>query len=142
MGWEYITVAGAVGVLVGFLLAKLTAKSTHDAEALKKELDKTRAELTAYKEEMVAHFANSADIIDKMARDFRQLYDCMAQSSTHLISNAEAKNNPFASLPPVSASEPISASKKYDAPPRDYSDGSSGLFNNGLDSEGKTNSTK
>lgn len=137
MTWEYLLIGGAAGLLVGFLIGRVSKKSP-DAELLRKELDKTRTELDAYKQEMVAHFANSSDILDKMARDYRQLYDWMAKSSKHLISNSDIQNNPLPKLHQITGNENLAGTKPaYDAPPRDYSDGSSGLFNKGLDSEEK-----
>ncbi|SES64995.1 YhcB family protein [Thorsellia anophelis] len=145
MIWEYLLIGAAAGLVLGFILGRISKKSP-DAEILRKELDKTRSELETYKQEMIAHFSNSSDILDKMARDYRQLYDWMAKSSKHLISNTDIKNTPFPKLQQSPNNDTVGTTKPtYDAPPRDYSDGSSGLFNKGLDSEEKvspSNNTK
>ncbi len=56
---------------------------------------KNKAELDEYREELVSHFARSAELLDTMAHDYRQLYQHMAKSSSSLLPELSAEANPF-----------------------------------------------
>lgn len=127
MNIEYVVIICVASLVIGFLVGRMTHKNAKNADSLRKELDKTKSELASYKQEMVAHFSNSADILDKMARDYRQLYDYMAKSSAHILSNTDINKTPFPAL--TTLTDIDSNKPKYEAPPRDYSEGASGLFN-------------
>ncbi|MBZ4317447.1 DUF1043 family protein, partial [Mycobacterium tuberculosis] len=62
---------------------------------LQYELEKNKAELEEYREELVSHFARSAELLDNMAHDYRQLYQHMAKSSNNLLPDSMADANPF-----------------------------------------------
>jgi hypothetical protein len=55
---------------------------------------KNKTELEEYREELVSHFARSAELLDNMADDYRQLYH-MAKSSSSLLPDTMADANPF-----------------------------------------------
>ena len=56
---------------------------------------KNKAELEEYRKELVSHFARSAELLDNMAKDYRQLYQHMAKSSSELMPELSAQDNPF-----------------------------------------------
>lgn len=43
----------------------------------------------------MSHFARSAELLDNMAHDYRQLYQHMAKSSNNLLPDSMADANPF-----------------------------------------------
>ena len=63
-------------------------------QALQYELEKNKAELEEYREELVSHFARSAELLDNMAHDYRQLYQHMAKSSNNLLPDSMAERQP------------------------------------------------
>ncbi|MCE1654056.1 DUF1043 family protein, partial [Enterobacter hormaechei] len=85
-----------------------------------------KSELEEYRKELVGHFARSAELLDNMARDYRQLYQHMAKSSHELMPNMPAQENPFNYR--LTESEADNDQSPVKMPPRDYSDGASGLF--------------
>lgn len=89
------------------------------------ELEKSKAELADYREELTNHFARSAELLDNMAHDYRQLYQHMAKSSSQLLPEMSAEMNPFRNR--LSESEAGNDQAPVQMP-RDYSEGASGLL--------------
>ena len=92
------------------------------------ELEKNKAELDEYREELVSHFARSAELLDTMAHDYRQLYQHMAKSSSSLLPELSAEANPFRNRLAESEASNDQAPVQM---PRDYSEGASGLLRTG-----------
>ncbi len=86
---------------------------------------KNKAELEEYREELVSHFARSAELLDNMAHDYRQLYQHMAKSSSSLLPEMSAEENPFRNRLAESEASNDQAPVQI---PRDYSEGASGLL--------------
>lgn len=97
-------------------------------QALQFELEKNKAELEEYREELVSHFARSAELLDNMAHDYRQLYQHMAKSSNNLLPDSMADANPFRNRLAESEASNDQAPVQM---PRDYSEGASGLLRGG-----------
>ncbi|WP_312926319.1 ZapG family protein, partial [Pseudescherichia sp.] len=92
---------------------------------LQYELEKNKAELEEYREELTGHFARSAELLDNMAHDYRQLYQHMAKSSSQLLPEMSAEDNPFRNRLAESEAGNDQAPVQM---PRDYSDSASGLL--------------
>ena len=123
MIWVYALIGLAVGLIIGALAVRLGSSKFREQEAMKRDLEKNKAELEEYRKELVSHFARSAELLDNMAKDYRQLYQHMAKSSSELMPELSAQDNPFSyRLTADNDQAPVKM------PPRDYSDGSSGLF--------------
>ncbi|WP_087016646.1 Z-ring associated protein ZapG [Thaumasiovibrio subtropicus] len=134
----------AGGIVVGALLTRLLSRKTKQQKDLQKDLDKTRYELEQYRQELVDHFAQSAGLLDNIAKDYSKLYQHMAKTSTELMPNLPAQDNPFAArishLTPVENETPEAAEKEEPQPeeapeeeviaqaPKDYSDEATGLL--------------
>lgn len=119
------------GILIGALAVRLTNKSVKQQKTLKKELDKSKYELEQFRQELVDHFARSADLLDNVAKDYSKLYEHMAKTSTELMPNLPAQDNPFAKR--ITSLETVKDDAKEDESveqaPRDYANGATGLFN-------------
>lgn len=118
------------GILIGALAVRLTNKSVKQQKTLKKELDKSKYELEQFRQELVDHFARSADLLDNVAKDYSKLYEHMAKTSTELMPNLPAQDNPFAKR--ITSLEAVKDDAKdeenIDQAPRDYANGATGLF--------------
>ncbi|AWH88395.1 Z-ring associated protein ZapG [Limnobaculum parvum] len=130
MTWEYALIAGlVVGLIIGALVMRFGNRKLRQQTALQQELNKNKAELEAYRQELVSHFSHSAELLEKMAQDYRQFQKHMIKSSTALLPDMATSDNPFSYInykPVSSASEQEQLSANI--PPRDYSEGASGLF--------------
>ncbi|OKP03424.1 Z-ring associated protein ZapG [Xenorhabdus eapokensis] len=126
MTWEYALIGLIIGFIVGALAVRFGSSKLRQQNALQAELEKNRAELEEYRKELVSHFARSAELLDNMARDYRQLYQHMAKSSNELMPNMPVQDNPFN----YHLGESNTKTQKVTAnmPPRDYSEGASGLL--------------
>jgi uncharacterized membrane-anchored protein YhcB (DUF1043 family) len=117
MTWEYALIGLVVGIAIGAVAMRFGNRKLRDQQVMQNEIDKSKAELEEYRQELVGHFARSAELLDNMATDYRQLYQHMAKSSNNLLpfnyrlTGSEADND----------QAPVEM-------PRDYSDGASGLL--------------
>lgn len=95
MTWEYALIGLVVGIIIGAVAMRFGNRKLRQQQALQYELEKNKAELDDYREELVSHFARSAELLDNMAHDYRQLYQHMAKSSSSLLPEMSAETNPF-----------------------------------------------
>lgn len=77
---EYALIGLVVGIIIGAVAMRFGNRKLRQQQALQFELEKNKAELEEYREELVSHFARSAELLDNMADDYRQLYQHMAKA--------------------------------------------------------------
>ncbi|KNC07526.1 hypothetical protein AC791_17215 [Klebsiella sp. RIT-PI-d] len=129
MTWEYALIGLVVGIIIGAVAMRFGNRKLRQQQALQYELEKNKAELEEYRDELVSHFAQSAELLDNMAHDYRQLYQHMAKSSSALLPDImAAENNPFRNRLAESEASNDQAPVQM---PRDYSEGASGLLRKG-----------
>ena len=125
MTWEYALIGLVAGVIIGALAMRFGNKKLREQRSQQYELEKTKAELADYREELTSHFAQSAELLDNMARDYRQLYQHMAKGSNDLLPNLPGQKNPFAYQLTEAEADNDQVPVQM---PRDYSEGASGLL--------------
>ena len=124
MTWEYALIGLVVGIIIGAVAMRFGNRKLRQQQSLQYELEKNKAELEEYREELV-----SAELLDNMATDYRQLYQHMAKSSSSLLPEMTAETNPFRNRLADSEAGNDQAPVQM---PRDYSDGASGLLRGGV----------
>ncbi|HGG8722849.1 TPA: Z-ring associated protein ZapG [Enterobacter cloacae] len=129
MTWEYALIGLVVGIVIGAVAMRFGNRKLRQQQSLQYELEKNKAELEEYREELVSHLARSAELLDNMATDYRQLYQHMAKSSSSLLPEMTAETNPFRNRLADSEAGNDQAPVQM---PRDYSDGASGLLRGGV----------
>ncbi len=153
MTWINALLYFVAGVAIGALITRMLTRKTKQQKDLQKDLDKTRYELEQYRQELVDHFAQSAGLLDNIAKDYSKLYQHMAKTSTELMPNLPAQDNPFAArishLTPVEADESNSEVETEEpsteaTAPKDYSNEASGLLegDSSLPKDAKPNEAK
>jgi len=125
MTWEYAVIGLVVGIAIGAVAMRFGNRKLRNQQVMKNELEKSKAELDEYRQELVGHFARSAELLDNMATDYRQLYQHMAKSSNNLLPDMPEQDNPFNYR--LTGSEADNDQVPVQMP-RDYSDGASGLL--------------
>ncbi|HBV40682.1 MAG TPA: DUF1043 domain-containing protein [Erwinia sp.] len=125
MTWEYALIGLVAGVIIGALAMRFGNKKLREQRSQQYELEKTKAELADYREELTSHFAQSAELLDNMARDYRQLYQHMAKGSNDLLPNLPGEKNPFAYQLTESEADNDQVPVQM---PRDYPDSATGLL--------------
>lgn len=127
MAWIYALLIFLAGALVGAFTARLGNKGLKQQKELKKDLDKSKYELEQYRQELVDHFACSAELLDNIAKDYSKLYEHMAKTSTELMPNLPEQDNPFSHRIGTLESVQQTANPIHDQP-RDYANGATGLL--------------
>lgn len=119
----YLIVSVIVGFILGLLFVYLVSPKTRKYNQVKKELETSLEELNTQRQMMVKHFSHSAEILDSMAKEFRRLYQHMAENSSQFISHEEM---------PALNSDSGNRKKEIslETQPVDYPDNPSGLLKN------------
>ncbi|CAO95347.1 Z-ring associated protein ZapG [Erwinia tasmaniensis] len=125
MTWEYALIGLVVGIIIGAVAMRFGNRKLREQHSLQYELEKSKAELADYHQELSNHFAHSAELLDNMARDYRQLYQHMAKGSHDLLPNLPGEKNPFAYQLTESEADNDQVPVQM---PRDYPDSASGLL--------------
>lgn len=126
MTWEYALIGLVVGVIIGAVGMRFGNRKLRQQQTLQHELESSKAELEEYREELTGHFARSAELLDNMADDYRQLYQHMAKSSNSLLPNRPGDDNPFRHR--LTGVEAENDQIPVEMQPRDYSDSATGLL--------------
>lgn len=95
MIWEYALICLVFGIIIGAVAMRFGNCRLRQQQALQHELDKSKTELEKYRQELVSHFAYSAELLDNVARDYRQMYQHLAKSSNNLLPDLPKQANPF-----------------------------------------------
>lgn len=125
MTWEYALVGLVFGIVIGAVAMRFGNPKLLQQQALQHELDKSKTELEKYRQELVGHFAYSAELLDNMAHDYRQLYQHMAKSSNNLLTDLPNQENPFRYQLTEAETDNDQAPVEI---PRDYSESASCLL--------------
>lgn len=85
----YLCIAFFGGLIVGWILTLVFCAKIKNQRHLQQELDAAKLALSTQKQMIFKHFSHSAEILDKMAGDFRVLYKHMADNSSALLIKEE-----------------------------------------------------
>jgi uncharacterized membrane-anchored protein YhcB (DUF1043 family) len=80
--WLAVTGSIIVGVVAGILFQRSTGSAGKRAAKLEADLAQARSDLARYREETARHFGKSADLLGRMASDYREFLD-------HFVGGAE-----------------------------------------------------
>ena len=118
--WQAASIGLIIGMLIGYLVVRFTKGSIKHQMQTKTELKNVKAQLEAQNVQLEKHFAESAELFKTLIGDYQKLYRHYAHSSDTLLGK-----NPKG----LFTQQLITAADKpQEEPPRDYSEGSSGLF--------------
>ena len=118
--WQAASIGLIIGMLIGYFIARFTKGSIKHQMQTETELKNVKAQLEAQNVQLEKHFAESAELFKTLIGDYQKLYRHYAHSSDTLL----GKN-----LKGLFTQQLVTAADKpQEEPPRDYSEGSSGLF--------------
>ncbi|MWP61374.1 YhcB family protein [Gilliamella sp. Pas-s25] len=120
----YLMIGLVIGFIIGFIFVSVISPKARKYAKVKHELEQAKDELIAQKQMIAKHFSHSAEILDSMAKEFRRLYQHMAENSGQFIDGDKATSLDFDSNSDSDEKKEMILDKQ----PRDYSDNSSGLF--------------
>lgn len=88
----YLCIGIVIGGMAGFYFAKLDDFSKKQKQALEDKLHKTEQELVEYKDQVTAHFIETADLINNMTESYQKVHEHLAKGSVELCNNAVEVN--------------------------------------------------
>lgn len=118
--WQAASIGLIIGMLIGYLIVRFTKGSIKHQMQTKTELKNVKTQLEAQNVQLEKHFAESAELFKTLIGDYQKLYRHYAHSSDTLLGK-----NPKGLFTQQLVT---AADKPQEEPPRDYSEGSSGLF--------------
>lgn len=121
--WQAAVIGLVVGVILGYLLLRLTKGSVKKQVQTEAELKEVKTQLNDKQAQLEKHFAESAELFKTLIGDYQKLYRHYAVSSETLLGSKPADKGLFTQQLVTASSE-----SKSEEPPRDYSEGSSGLL--------------
>ncbi|MDO4625931.1 MAG: DUF1043 family protein [Pasteurellaceae bacterium] len=123
--WQSAIIGVIIGALLAYLFIRFTKGSVKKQAKTEAELQQVKAELANQKQQLEQHFGQSAELLKTMAQDYQKLYHHLANASATLLPELESKPLFPNKLIEQQPSEPA---QSEDNPPRDYSEGSSGIL--------------
>jgi len=81
MWWIALPVLFAAGLGLGFLWGRSRTDEAQKAKSLEEELRRSQEEMNRYKAQVAAHFATTAELMEKLTDDYRSVYRHLAESS-------------------------------------------------------------
>ena len=118
--WQAASIGLIIGMFIGYLIVRFTKGSIKHQMQTKTELKNVKTQLEAQNVQLEKHFAESAELFKTLIGDYQKLYRHYAHSSDTLLGK-----NPKGLFTQQLVT---AADKPQEEPPRDYSEGSSGLF--------------
>ncbi|UTZ26280.1 DUF1043 family protein [Vibrio campbellii] len=128
MPWIYAIVGLLVGTIVGVVISRLTTPEYKKQKSVQKELEAAKFELEQQRQELVDHFAQTAEMLDTLGKDYTKLYQHMAKTSSELLPNLPEQDNPFDKKTAMSTESIEEDQSDVSEQPKDYANGATGLL--------------
>lgn len=132
--WQVLVIGLIIGAIIGYLIARFSNANVKKQIKTIKKLEETKQQLEQQQKDLEQHFQQSAELMKNLAQNYQALYQHFGQASLTLLPNTEKPC--FAELLTTTQAEQAKTEQKNteptleqtNIPPRDYSEGSSGLF--------------
>lgn len=120
--WLAVVAAFIIGFILGYVVLRATNANVQKQHKLEQDLKSATEKIDQQKDQLEQHFQQSAALLSTLAEDYKKLYTHLAKSSETLLPNETQQKIEF-----FKQTEVENADTK-DNPPKDYSEGSSGLL--------------
>ena len=101
-------------------------------KTIHKDLETAKFELEQQKQDLTDHFAQTAEMLDSLGKEYTKLYQHMAKTSAELLPNMPEQDNPFAQKVAAQQTEEPAETEQPSAvlsdAPKDYASGATGLL--------------
>ncbi|NOH96835.1 Z-ring associated protein ZapG [Vibrio sp. 99-70-13A1] len=129
MPWMYAVAGLLVGAILGVVISRLMTPEYNKQKNVQKELDSAKFALEQQRQELADHFAQTAEMLDTLGKDYTKLYQHMEKTSAELLPNLPEQDNPFVKTAAVHSDKAEKSETSIEQPPKDYAHGATGLFN-------------
>lgn len=123
--WRAALLGLVVGFAIGYFLLRFTKGSVKKQVKTETELRVLKEQLENQKQQLEKHFAESANLLKRLAQDYQHLYQHFAGASVQLLPELDEKA--LFQAQNVGGADETSTAVSDDQP-KDYSEGSSGLL--------------
>jgi len=137
MSWIIGVLLVAVGMIIGFFVARYWLQEHSDQARLNEEVTASKQQLANYQREVSEHFATANALVEQLAETQAKLQSYLGHSADLLQQSSYQSDLPFFAedtlrqlrvANAVNSDSRKNESGEGDAPPRDYPDSASGLF--------------
>ncbi|WP_319536165.1 Z-ring associated protein ZapG [uncultured Vibrio sp.] len=128
MPWIHAIVGLLVGTIVGVVISRLTTPEYKKQKSVQKELESAKFELEQQRQELVDHFAQTAEMLDTLGKDYTKLYQHLAKTSSELLPNLPEQDNPFDKKTAMASEQIKEEQPNVNEQPKDYANGATGLL--------------
>ncbi len=130
MPWIYAIVGLLVGLVVGVVISRLTTPQYKNQKSLQKDLDSTKYALEQQRQDLADHFAQTAEMLDTLGKDYTKLYQHMSKTTAELLPNLPEQDNPFVKQVVQQKQSVANSDEAFEEQPKDYALGATGLLKN------------
>nr|WP_276583354.1 DUF1043 family protein [Pseudomonas sp. RIT-PI-S] len=113
MVWLLPTLALVVGVVAGFLIARLMPNAVPGGT--QRQLDDLQKKFDNYQHEVVTHFNSTAILVKKLTQSYQEVQEHLAEGANHLALDELTRQRLLAALHPDASQPP----RDRLTPPRD-----------------------
>lgn len=117
----FMAIAGAViGLIIGYFTGRRTAPGSETARDLGEKLEQAEAARERYEQRVNAHFADTANKLNALTANYRDVYQHLAGGASELCSDDDAAQFKALEAPQEPEHETIDADSVVVEAPRDY----------------------
>ncbi|WP_428772915.1 Z-ring associated protein ZapG [Vibrio sp.] len=128
MPWIYALVGLMAGAILGIVITRITTPQYKNQKSIRKDLESAKFELEQQRQELADHFAQTAEMLDTIGKDYTKLYQHMAKTSSDLLPNLPPQDNPFSNKLSDQEKQHQEDNVLLEEAPKDYAKGATGLF--------------
>lgn len=92
--WVFVVILAvlAVGIGAGFAIGRSTNSAQRRSENLESEITQLREQMSAYRQQVGQHFAETADVVNAMTANYRTLFDHLSKGAQELCGEQFSSN--------------------------------------------------
>ncbi len=82
--WIWLVLTGVAGLIAGFFIGRSSSAGVKRSLQLDQELRDVRGELDRYRNSVVEHFTGTAQLVNKLTADYREMYQHLSRGAQEL----------------------------------------------------------
>ncbi len=129
MPWIFGLIGLLVGAILGIIISRIKTPQYKKYQLMHKELQTAKFELEQQRQEIADHFSKTSELLDTLGKDYTKLFQHMANTSSDMLANLPAQDNPFHLHTEVKEENKKENNQEISSDqPKDYAQGATGLL--------------